>query len=208
MKKSILKVGTTCAALLGILFLFEIAPAQEPKIDLAIYDCSIEKIPGKDSVLVNFRIEHAVADSIDSSNVHYMVKFNGSPVTSGYIGVPTILGDCYVVALCPDGGCAKLHYNCLGPPAKGSHCYCDGWLVPQDPTICMEPSPGTTVTIMIDDDSTLHEWDETNNECSTVYTVRTTPSSTEWGRIMLGVVLLGFMAWVLLKRKKVIGVRS
>jgi hypothetical protein len=33
------------------------------------------------------------------------------------------------------------------------------------------------------------------------------PTLTEWGLIIFGVVLLGFMTWVFLKRRKVIGVR-
>jgi hypothetical protein len=34
------------------------------------------------------------------------------------------------------------------------------------------------------------------------------PTLTEWGLIIFGVVLLGFITWVFLKRRKVIGVRS
>jgi hypothetical protein len=34
------------------------------------------------------------------------------------------------------------------------------------------------------------------------------PALTEWGLIIFGIVLLGFISWVFLKRRKVIGVRS
>jgi hypothetical protein len=34
------------------------------------------------------------------------------------------------------------------------------------------------------------------------------PTLTEWGLIIFGIVLLGFISWVFLKRRKVIGVRS
>lgn len=37
---------------------------------------------------------------------------------------------------------------------------------------------------------------------------RDIPTLTEWGLIMFGLVLLGFITWVFLKRRKVIGVRA
>ena len=40
-----------------------------------------------------------------------------------------------------------------------------------------------------------------------VETLSTIPTLTEWGMIIFGVVLLGFITWVFLKRRKVIGVR-
>ena len=66
-----------------------------------------------------------------------------------------------------------------------------------------------TLTVKIDPDDEFLETDETNNEVTEEFvTCGAIPTLTEWGLIIFGVVLIGFITYVFLRRRKVIGVRT
>jgi hypothetical protein len=65
---------------------------------------------------------------------------------------------------------------------------------------------GAAVTVIVDAENSVSEWDESNNSFSVIYSVPV-PTLTEWGLIIFGVVLLGFISWVFLKRRKAASVR-
>ena len=216
------KFGMTWAALLCVLFLFEMTPAQAGDIDLSVVDCSVGKIPGTDSVLVTATLQYLVANAAgDSIQFRLSVMVNDSLVNSCHIYTAPFPNtwEC-------DGGPKPCHLNTgcgllltSGGLLTG---YCEeywyleelkcgcyysdphGFPLPLDELLI---SPGDTVTIVVDDTQLVQELDENNNVCSTIYTAADIPTLTEWGLIIFGVLLVGFITYVFLKRRKVIGVR-
>jgi hypothetical protein len=213
MKKFISKVGIACMAFICVVFLFEVAPAQPPGIDFSVDSCSVEKVPGEDSVLVSAWLHYLVAEiPAPAVDLHYVVKFDGNIVYSAYHYLPSIsplaYNDCYVgTGLCRARKCTSFVDN-QGMAWEGmcvefvEDCGC---IYRPGPITCKQPGPyRTVVTIIVDEDSLITELDETNNECSTIYPPTDIPTLTEWGLIIFGVVLLGFITWVFLRRRKVV----
>jgi LPXTG-motif cell wall-anchored protein len=67
------------------------------------------------------------------------------------------------------------------------------------------PPFGAAVAIVVDDTQLVQELDENNNVCTTIYTPPSQiPTLTEWGLIIFGVVLLGFITWVFLRRRRAV----
>ena len=226
MKKSMLKFGMTWVVFLCVLFLFEMATGQEGVVDLSIADCSVEKIPGTDSVLIKARLQYWVASfEADSVDFRVSVKIDDVLFASGYVAYSTASGvECtYLHTQCEDGYCPVIWmYSCdpyvCKPCGEGTPKLLVGFCQQSAPLQCacyyyewedilvmeLKLASGTKVTIVVDDLDAVSEYDEDNNECSTIYTPTDIPTLTEWGLIIFGVVLLGFITWVFLRRRKAV----
>jgi apolipoprotein N-acyltransferase len=66
-----------------------------------------------------------------------------------------------------------------------------------------------SVTVTIDPYNRIPESDETNNTLTKTFEVSGVPTLTEWGLIVLVLVLLALATWVFFwRRRKVVGVGS
>ena len=64
--------------------------------------------------------------------------------------------------------------------------------------------PGATVMVIVDPENEVDEFDEDNN---VIYLGGPIPTLTEWGMIIFCVLLFGWMAWVIVRRRKAVKVR-
>jgi hypothetical protein len=127
--------------------------------------------------------------------------------------------DCTIDKKCPkkkingkeyDGDCVVLEQiDDNGEPTGKKYCACIYYPDPKGQSFIITPyiaEDSLFIKAIIDPDTSISEIDENNNSLVTTFHAGTIPTLTEWGLIIFGVVLLGFISWVFLKRRKVVGV--
>ncbi len=183
-------------------------PVGNDSFNVEIYtyvEISAENTP-EDSVIhpiywtSEFRINGVPAFQVNDSLV---LKENGDDKRVGDVpclkaGVPH--------AQCPDSSCNEvppLAVECKPDDTPNTGCVCKYSLKRIKSNMYI--SPCATLKLVVDVYDDVSETDETNNELEQHLTP--VPTLTEWGLIIFGVMLLGFITYVFLRRRKAVSVR-
>jgi hypothetical protein len=208
--------------LIAVFFVITSFPkAQTQTLDLMCDSINVYPYPPapSDTIVIEATIFHGVTSLFPGDTLIYEVDFfwDSLLVCSTYCGWQwaALAETCSTAVSACTSMCSVWLVNTEGESllVEGLHCKpndlntrcCCWW---PDKAVGKAEKPKVdrdsfTITVKIDPDNRIPEFDETNNECTKTFpTPGVIPTLTEWGLIIFGVVLLGFISYVFLRRKR------
>ena len=171
----------------------------EPPRDLGVEEISFQTSEGQVTVVAT--ITTGAADTIVYTPSYYItLQINNVSIDSVAITAETFAGgiDCMNRFPCT-GGCPVDQPHCR--LVAGTDCGCFKYGLVNLGSFALRQ--GDEITVCIDPENVVSEWDEGNNELSAIYRCPI-PSHTQWGLILLILAVAGFFGYVILRRRRAI----
>jgi len=171
----------------------------EPPRDLAVEEIYFQ--PSKGQVMVLATITSGVADTIVYIPSYYIeLQINNVWMDSVAIPAEAFAGGSDCIAKYPcTGSCPPERPYCQY--VGGTDCGCFASVPVSFGVFPLQE--GDQITVTVDPEDVVSEWDEGNNALSVIYT-GPIPTLTEWVLIVLALSVAGFFVWQLKRRKKAV----